>query len=112
MRHLIWILTFPIVLVAIVFSVANRDLIEIDLWPLDLRISLPLFMVLLLSLFVGFLLGLIVAHFSAGRSRARARDARYRAEMLERENARLKRQSSDAAVSAGASPSVPSLPAR
>jgi hypothetical protein len=96
--------------VAIVFSVANRGSVEIDLWPLDLQIALPLYLFLLLSLFAGFLLGLVVAHFSAGRSRARARDARYRAEMLERENARLKRQSSDAAASRGGQ-HVPSLPA-
>lgn len=110
MRYLIWILTLPIVLLAVVFSVANRGPVEIDLWPLDLRVALPLYLLLLLSLFVGLLLGLVVAHFSAGRSRARARDSRYRAEMLERENARLKKQAADAPASGGAQ-RVPSLPA-
>lgn len=109
-RYLIWILTLPIVLLAVVFSVANRGPVEIDLWPLDLRVALPLYLLLLLSLFVGLLLGLVVAHFSAGRSRTQARDSRYRAEMLERENARLKKQAADAPASGGAQ-RVPSLPA-
>ena len=110
MRHILWILTLPIILVAIIFSVANRGLVEIDLWPLDLRVALPLYLLLLLTLFIGLVLGLLAAHFSAGRSRARARDARYRAEMLERENARLKRQSAEAPAGRG-SQNLPSLPA-
>jgi uncharacterized integral membrane protein len=69
--------------------------VEINLWPFEV-VTLPLYLILLVSLFVGFVLGGVVAYFSAGGTRARAREARYRAEMLERENARLKRDTARA----------------
>ena len=95
MRYILWIITLPLVIVAAAFAVANRGLVEISLWPFEI-VTLPLYLVLLVAVFVGFLLGGLIAYFSAGASRARAREARYRAEMLERENARLKRDTARA----------------
>jgi uncharacterized integral membrane protein len=75
---------------AVVFAVSNRDPATIDLWPLDMTLVVPMYLIVLLTLFVGFLLGAIVAWISAGSARGRARSALYRAEQLERENARLR----------------------
>ena len=95
MKYILWIITLPLVIIAAAFAVANRGLVEINLWPFEV-LTLPFYLVLLVSLFVGFVLGGVVAYFSAGGTRARAREARYRAEMLERENARLKRDTARA----------------
>ena len=109
MKYILWVITLPLVIAVAVFSVANRGLVEISLWPFT-SVTLPLYLLLLASLFVGFLLGGLVAYFSAGSLRARAREARYRAEMLERENARLKRDTVRAKETKSAD--ALSLPAR
>jgi len=101
LKYILWIVSIPLTVVAVVFAVANRGKAAIDLWPLDMTVDIPLYLIVLVSLFVGFLLGGIVAWISAGSARGRARSALYRAEQLERENARL-RQAPPAKASAGA----------
>lgn len=102
MKHLTWIITLPLTIAALVFAIANRQSVTLDLWPFEIELSAPLFIVVLLSLFVGFLVGGMIAWFSAGRTRSRARSALYRAEQLERENTRL-RQERDKALDSAAS---------
>jgi len=80
---------------AVVFAVANRHMTQIDLWPLDMSVDIPLYIIVLLSLFVGFLLGGIVAWISGGLVRGRARAALYRAEQLQHENARLRKAAAE-----------------
>jgi uncharacterized integral membrane protein len=95
-----WILTLPLIVVAVVFSIANRDPVTLDLWPFDLSLRMPLFAVLLASLVVGLLIGGLAAWLSGAGARRRGRRARRRVEELEREVARL-RQESDRATRAG-----------
>ena len=109
MKYILWIITLPLVIIAAIFAVANRGPVDVSLWPFD-TVTLPLYLFLLGSLFVGLIVGGTVAYLSAGGIRARAREARYRAEMLERENARLKRASGPAKESGQVG--APSLPAR
>lgn len=91
MKYILWVVSLPVMVLAVVFAVANRHMTQIDLWPLDMSVDIPMYIVVLVSLFVGFLLGGIVAWVSAGSARGRARSALYRAEQLERENARLRK---------------------
>ncbi len=79
-------------MVAVVFTIANRELITLDFWPFDLSLRIPLFVVLLASLFAGLLIGGLAVWLSAGRTRRRGRQARRRVEQLERELARLERE--------------------
>lgn len=79
-------------MVAVVFTIANRELVTLDFWPFELSLRAPLFVVLLASLFVGLLIGGLAVWLSAGRTRRRGRQARRRVEQLERELARLERE--------------------
>lgn len=90
MKRLSWILTLPLMAVAVIFAIANRELVTIDLWPLALTIQAPLFVLVLGSAVVGLLAGAVVAWFSGGPTRRRARAARRRTAELERELARLR----------------------
>jgi uncharacterized integral membrane protein len=102
MRHISWIVTLPIVLVAAVFAVVNREPIKIDLWPLPWDLYPPLYLVVLGCLFVGFLVGGMAAWFSGARRRRLAREAGHRAGALAREVAELRRQARRPSSEAGA----------
>jgi len=89
MRPLIWIVGVPLLLVGAFFAVANREGVQIDLWPFLGKIELPLFAALVGALYVGFLIGAVVAWWAGHAGRARGREARRRAARLEQENQRL-----------------------
>jgi uncharacterized integral membrane protein len=91
-KYLSWIITLPLIAVAVIFSVNHRQPVEIDLWPLPLAIEPPVYLVVLLAVFIGFLLGGSIDWWSQGRNRRTARWRRYRIEELEREVAFLKRK--------------------
>jgi uncharacterized integral membrane protein len=91
-KYLSWIVTLPLIAVAVIFSVNHRHTVEIDLWPLPLAIEPPVYLVVLLAVFIGFLLGGSIDWWSQGRNRRTARWRRYRIEELEREVAFLKRK--------------------
>ncbi len=108
-KRLSWILTFPLAVVIVVFAIANREMVTFDLWPFELSVSAPLFVVILGSLFAGLLIGGLTAWLSSGKARWRARAAARRVAELEREIARLKRERKQATAprqSAGL-PAVP-----
>ncbi len=84
--------------VVVIFAIANREPVSLDLWPFEL--SLPLHLVLLACIGIGLLIGSLATWLSAGRMRRRGRRARHRVEELEREVARL-RQERDRAARTG-----------
>ena len=92
MKYLSWIITLPLLAIAVIFSVNHRQPVEIDLWPLPLAIEPPLYLVVLLAVFLGFLIGGLIDWTAQGRNRRTARWRRYRIEELEREVAFLKRK--------------------
>ncbi len=113
MKRFSWILTLPLIAVAVIFAIANRDLTTLDLWPFELSPRLPLFVILLVCVAFGLAVGGLATWLSAGPGRRRARQARRRVAELEREAARL-RQERDHAASAVAPPAdsgQPGLPA-
>ena len=95
MKRFSWILTVPLIIVAAVFAIANREPITLDLWPFKLQ--LPLFVVLLACVAFGLAVGGVATWLSAAPSRRRARQARRRLVELERETARLRRERDSAA---------------
>jgi uncharacterized integral membrane protein len=101
MKRLSWIVTVPLTAVLVVFAIANRQWVTVDLWPLEIAARLPLFLLILGSLFVGVLAGGAAAWLSAGRTRRRGREAERRRADLEREVARLKRERERAEGRAG-----------
>ena len=103
MRHLSWIVTLPLTVVAVIFAVANRGEVELHFWPLPWSHPVPVYLVVLGSLFTGFFLGWFVAWIAAAPRRRRARQTAERARELAREVGELRRR---LAVDAG-----PALPA-
>ncbi len=102
MRHITWIVTLPIALVAVVFAVMNREPIKINLWPLPWDVYPPAYLLVLGCLFLGFLIGGAAAWVSGARRRRLARDAAQRAGTLAREVADLRRQAQRPSPDAGA----------
>ncbi len=104
MRRFSWIITVPITIVIVVFSIANRQPVTIDLWPFefDEPLRLPLFLLVLGALLVGFCIGAAVMWISDGRVRNRARENYYKASHLQREVAALKRKQEPSAAPGGA----------
>lgn len=74
MRHLIfWIITVPLVIVLVTFTVMNTQAITLDLWPLPWEVPAPAYGLIFGGLVVGFLFGLLVMwrHGAPGRRRHR-----------------------------------------
>ncbi len=107
MKLLFWIIALPLVLLAGLFAISNREPVAIELWPVGGEISMPLFLALALSLYVGFVLGIAVAWLSGSRTRRRARAAERRAGALARENEILTQRMGP---SGGFSPSLSAPP--
>ena len=61
MKHVSWILTIPLTALLVVFAVANREFVAIDLWPFEFALPLPIFVLVLGSLVIGFFIGAGVA---------------------------------------------------
>ncbi|MHA1152470.1 MAG: lipopolysaccharide assembly protein LapA domain-containing protein [Alphaproteobacteria bacterium] len=111
MKRFSWLLTVPLIVVAAIYSIANRELITLDLWPFKLQ--LPLFVALLACLVIGLVVGGLATWRSAAPTRRRARQARRQVAELEREVARLRQERDRAtrAVTPPADSDQPGLPA-
>jgi uncharacterized integral membrane protein len=92
MKRISWIVTLPLMLALVIFSLANRGEVGLDLWPFKESVILPLSWLLLGALFVGLLIGGVVVWLSGARKRRRARELRFDKAHLEREVIRLKRE--------------------
>lgn len=92
MKYLSWIITVPLLALAVVFVIFNREPVALELWPFGIRVEAPLFLIVLGSIFLGLVIGGIAAWISGGSLRRRARHAQSRANDLEREVARLRRE--------------------
>ena len=76
--------------VVVLFTISNRDTVIIDLWPLPVTLPTPIYAIALAAGIIGFVSGGIVAWFSAGRVRRRARTASRKANTLEKDLSTLK----------------------
>ena len=114
MRLLSWIIMVPVALAVISFSVNNRDSIAIDVWPAPYTVEVPVFAIVLVSILGGMVIGAIVAWFSGGKTRSRARRNARRAKTAEREAGTLRQQALDAesAETPAETPSQKALPGR
>ncbi|MEE8393221.1 MAG: hypothetical protein V3R66_02660 [Rhodospirillales bacterium] len=95
-RLLSWIILAPLALMVISFSVSNRDAIVLSLWPLETSSPpVPVFGVVLVSIFCGILIGLIILGVSSGGMRRRANLLKLRSEKAEREVEKLQEEIDD-----------------
>ncbi len=82
MRYLSWIISVPLALLVISFAISDRDMITLQLEPLPFAASMPVYLLGLGALVVGFVLG-------AGITGLGALGYRYRAHSLARRVAAL-----------------------
>lgn len=85
MRTFRWILIGLVALALVVFAVDNRQTVTVSLWPLPIEASMGLYLVVLLTLLFGFLLGELIAWMNGHRWRREARLKAKRIEELERQ---------------------------
>ena len=78
------LLFIPVAAVFVVFAVANRHALTLDLWPLPLEIDLPVYIAVLGALVAGMVVGGSAQWISDGKWRRRARAGRRKASALER----------------------------
>ena len=80
-----WSIIALLAIVLVIFAVSNRAVVEVTFWPLPATLEAPLYLVVVLTLLVGFLGGEIVAWIGGRRWRREARARGRRLEALERE---------------------------
>ena len=90
MRRFSWIILLPVAVVVVAFAITNRAPVTLGLWPLEQTYAVPAFVVVLIAVAAGFMLGGLVSWLSAGTTRSRARTLGERAERAEREIRRLR----------------------
>ncbi len=85
MRTFRWILIGLVALALIIFAIDNRQTVTVSLWPLPIEASMGLYLVVLLTLLFGFLLGELIAWMNGHHWRRQTRLKTKRIEELERE---------------------------
>ena len=81
-----WLVTVPLTVLLVDFALWNGGTTTLDFWPLPVSLQTRVFVVVLVPLFAGFVIGELTAWMHHGRNwrRAARRDAQ-RIEALERE---------------------------
>jgi uncharacterized integral membrane protein len=85
MKFLWWIVLALVAVVLILFAISNREAVSVALWPLPALVEMPLYLVLLGTLLLGFIVGELAGWIGGWRWRREARRGRERIAMLERE---------------------------
>lgn len=75
-RLVFWILAAIVGLVFIVFAVHNFQGVTVNLWPAPWRLTLPVFLLVYVAIFIGLLAGAAIAWVALGPTRRRARESR------------------------------------
>lgn len=110
-RILSWIVTAPIAVLVVLFAVSNLDKVTLHLWPLPFDMTIWIWALTLIELFVGFLLGAIVTWIGDRRRRREARALSRRVTELEQLLAGARRQAAELEHRLGELRAPPPLPA-
>ena len=84
MAFLKWIFALPFIIAAVAFAIANPDTVSLTWSPLNNKIIMPLYAVILIFMGLGFFLGSVVTWLGMGKIR---KERRY----LKRENKKLEK---------------------
>lgn len=85
MALLRWILALPFIVGAVLFALANPQIVDIQWSPFHDSKSFPLYFVVLFFLGVGFLLGAFMAWIGMGKTRSERRQFKRENKQLERD---------------------------
>jgi lipopolysaccharide assembly protein A len=91
-KRFTWIVTIPVTVVVVLFTIGNLTDVTINLWPLPWTILAPLYLIVLVCLLIGFIVGGVVAWVSGGRRRRRTRQIADHSAMLARQLDELRRE--------------------
>ncbi len=95
MRIIGWLFSIPLALVVVIFSVANRGNVVVDLWPLPITIDLPVYMIGLGGLALGVVLCILTLGIAAFWWRTRAKHFERRPAAAQAEMSTLREQLAD-----------------
>jgi uncharacterized integral membrane protein len=90
MRFIAWLVGAVFAILVVVFAISNKDSITIGLWPFDEGIQAPKFLIALVPLAIGLLIGAGFSGIGTMRARMRHRSAQRRVRGMEREMEELR----------------------
>ena len=85
MRAVYWAGVIVIAAVVALFAASNRETVSLALWPLPFLAQSPLYLVVLVSLLFGFVIGAVAAWIRGRYRRRQLRECRRQNEALARE---------------------------
>ena len=94
-----WIAMIIVGILVVLFAISNRSVVILELWPLPYFVPFPFYGAVLIAAFIGFVGGSIVAWFSAGSARRKARHAARKASGLEKDLDKLKEKIEELEIS-------------
>ncbi len=106
MRYLRWIVTIPLAVAIVVFSVNNRESMLIDPWPFGEPLFVPMYVLVFGAAAAGFLAGSTLQWLSNAPGRVRSRRKSSQIGKLEAELSRLKEATPAGTSSSGGVPAT------
>jgi len=92
MRLLYWLLTAPLLVFAISFTISNREDVSLSLLPLPFEITVPIAVIGLIAMLFGAIIGMLITWANGAKTRSRARAAERNADEKSREIENLNQQ--------------------
>jgi len=87
-----WFIFLPLTALLMIFTVENKGIVEISLWPLPYVVSLPLSLIVLGIFFLGFFIGCLYAWGLSYKKRRELKNTLFQVQMLSNEIETLKSQ--------------------
>jgi uncharacterized integral membrane protein len=110
-RYIAWIITIPFALLLLSFAISNREMVTLGLWPLPFRIDAPVYLVALLPLLFGVVIGGLVLWFGRFATGLRMRRLETRLATTQKDLEGLKaRQRPGTIANRNGEPPRPALP--
>ena len=94
-----WIAMVVVGILVVLFAISNRSVVILELWPLPYFVPFPFYGAVLIAAFIGFVGGSVVAWFSTGNTRRKARHTARKARGLERDLDKLKEKIEELEIS-------------
>ena len=85
-----WVIGIPLLLALILFTLSNRELVRLGLFPTDFSLEIPLAVALLIAMGFGFFVGGLLVWFATLRHRHEASRAKETVRVMEARHPELK----------------------
>ncbi|MFV0430665.1 MAG: LapA family protein [Alphaproteobacteria bacterium] len=92
MRIILYPIAIIILALIVAFTASNTQSLEMGLWPLEQQVALPAFLWVLLSILVGFVLGIFALILTGQKKRAKVRMLKNQVEEKTKEAEKLKKE--------------------